>query len=193
MNLIQQLTLQHTQDNIMACFAEIDEETYQVLNVVVVPDEQEHRGQEYLAQDCGLGGMWVQTSSNTRAGTHYYYGTFVPSGKPAFRKNYAKIGGYYDPVADAFHAAKPVEYPSFILDPDTFTWKPPVPMPTELPEGLESDNYVYIWNESELIWVLQETPQLITVFDVENNPEMLAELDRKYKEKLEQENNQENN
>jgi hypothetical protein len=96
-------------------------------------------------------------------------------------------------VADAFYGAKPVAYPSFILDPDTFTWKSPVPMPTELPEGLESDNYVYIWNESELKWVLQETPPSITILDVENNPEILAELDRKYKQQLEQENNQENN
>ena len=177
----------------MAHFAEIDEETNKVLNVLTVPDEQEHRGQEYLAEDCGLGGKWIQTSCNTRAGVHYHYSTFVPSGKPAFRKNYAKIGGYYDPVADAFYGAKPVAYPSFILDPDTFTWKSPVPMPTELPEGLESDNYVYIWNESELKWVLLETPPSITILDVENNPEILTELDRKYKQQLEQENNQENN
>jgi hypothetical protein len=62
-------------------------------------------------------------------------------------------------------------------------------MPTELPEGLESDNYVYIWNESQLQWILQEIPKSITMFDVENDPDILAELDRKYKQQLEQENN----
>jgi hypothetical protein len=170
----------------MACFAEIDEETYQVLNVLVVPNEQEHRGQEYLAEDCGFGGTWIQTSSNTRAGVHYNYNTWEPSGQPAFRKNYAKIGGYYDPVADAFHAAKPTQYPSFILDADTFTWKPPIPMPTELPEGLASDNYVYIWDESNIQWVLQETPESISIFDIENNPQKLDEIDRRYKEQIEQ-------
>ena len=45
---------------------------------------------------------YVQTSYNTRAGVHYNYNSWEPSGKPAFRKNYAKVGGYYDPVADAF-------------------------------------------------------------------------------------------
>jgi hypothetical protein len=173
----------------MATFAEIDGETYQVINVVKVPDEQEHRGQEYLAEDCGLGGIWVQTSVNTRAGVHYNYDSWEPSGQPAFRKNYAKIGGYYDPIADAFHAAKPAGYPSFILDPETFTWRPPILPPTELPEDLESTNYAYIWNESQMEWILKETPKSITMFDVENNPELLAELDRKYKQQLEQKNN----
>jgi hypothetical protein len=152
---MEQLILQLSQDNIMAHFAEIDEETYQVLNVIVVPDEQEHRGQEYLAEDCGLGGMWIQTSYNTRCGVHYKPNSFDPSGQPALRKNYAKIGGYYDPIADAFHSEKPVGTPSFILDPDTFTWVAPVPLPENLPEGLdEFSDYAYIWDESQLQWVL---------------------------------------
>jgi hypothetical protein len=139
----------------MAHFAEIDEETYQVLNVIVVPDEQEHRGQEYLAEDCRLGGMWVQTSYNTRCGIHYKPNSFEPSGQPALRKNYAKIGGYYDPIADAFYSEKPVDNPSFILDPDTFIWVPPVPFPKKLPEGLDQfSNYAYIWDESQLQWFL---------------------------------------
>jgi len=140
----------------MAHFAEIDEETYQVLNVLVVPNEQEHRGQEYLAEDCGLGGIWIQTSSNTRAGVHYNYNSWEPSGQPAFRKNYAKIGGYYDPVADAFHGPKPAGFESFVLDPETFTWGPPIPLPTELPDGLSPENYDYSWDESQVQWVLTE-------------------------------------
>jgi hypothetical protein len=38
-------------------------------------------------------------------------------------------------------------------------------------------------------WVLQAISPSITMFDVENDPEILAELDRKHKQQLEQENN----
>lgn len=47
----------------MAHFAEIDSNNV-VLRVLVVDNEHEQRGQEFLANDCGLGGTWVQTSYN---------------------------------------------------------------------------------------------------------------------------------
>ena len=47
----------------MAHFAELDENNV-VTQVLVVPDEQEHRGEDFLANDLGLGGRWVQTSYN---------------------------------------------------------------------------------------------------------------------------------
>ena len=47
----------------MAHFAQLDENNV-VLQVVVVDNSQEHRGQEFLAEDCNLGGTWVQTSYN---------------------------------------------------------------------------------------------------------------------------------
>ena len=47
----------------MAHFAEIDSNS-KVLRVLVVPDEQEDRGQEYLADELNMGGTWVQTSYN---------------------------------------------------------------------------------------------------------------------------------
>ena len=72
----------------MAHFAEIDENNI-VVRVLVVPDEQEHRGGEYLANDLGLGGLWVQTSYNAN-----------------IRKNYAGVGHQYDPVRDAFIAPR---------------------------------------------------------------------------------------
>lgn len=56
-----------------------------VEQVLVVPDTQEHRIQEFLADDLGLGGTWVQTSYNA-----------------TIRKNYAGIGMTYDSVRDAF-------------------------------------------------------------------------------------------
>ena len=68
----------------MAHFAEINGDNV-VVRVLVVPDTQEHRGQEFLADDLGLGGTWVQTSYNA-----------------TIRKNYAGIGMTYDSGRDAF-------------------------------------------------------------------------------------------
>lgn len=68
----------------MAHFAELDENN-KVLRVLVVDNSQEHRGQEFLAVDCGLGGRWIQTSYNEN-----------------FRGKFAGIGDIYDEVKDVF-------------------------------------------------------------------------------------------
>jgi hypothetical protein len=68
----------------MAHFAEIDSNN-KVLRVLVVDNSQEHRGQEFLADDLGLGGTWIQTSYNAN-----------------FRGKYAGIGDTYDAVNDVF-------------------------------------------------------------------------------------------
>jgi hypothetical protein len=54
----------------MAHFAEIDLDN-KVLRVLVVDNSQEHRGQEFLANDLGLGGTWIQTSYNANFGGKY--------------------------------------------------------------------------------------------------------------------------
>lgn len=74
----------------MAHYAELSDKKI-VTRVLVVPDEQEHRGQEYLANDLGLGGRWIQTSYNGN-----------------IRGKFAGIGDLYDPVADVF-LSPPVE------------------------------------------------------------------------------------
>ena len=89
----------------MAHFAQIDENNL-VVQVLVVPDSQEHRGQEFLANDLNLGGTWVQTS---------YNGTI--------RANYAGIGYTYDEVNDVFIAPQPSE--DAVLNNETFTWELP--------------------------------------------------------------------
>lgn len=68
----------------MAHFAEIDSNNV-VLRVLVVADEHEHRGQEFLAVDCGLGGTWLQTSYNGN-----------------IRGKFAGIGDVYDESNDEF-------------------------------------------------------------------------------------------
>jgi hypothetical protein len=96
----------------MAHFARIDENNT-VIHVVVVDNEHEHRGQQYLAEDLGLGGTWIQTSYNTRGGIHALGGT-------PLRKNYAGIGYTYDPDRDAFIPAKPSN--NSVLDEETCLW-----------------------------------------------------------------------
>ena len=96
----------------MAHFAQIDENNI-VIQVVVVDDSQQHRGQEFLAEDLRLGGTWIQTSYNTFAGVHQL------GGEP-LRKNYAGIGYTYDPERDAFIPPKPTE--DAILDEETCLW-----------------------------------------------------------------------
>lgn len=107
----------------MAHFAEIDENGI-VTRVLVVPDQQEHRGHEYLADDLGLGGTWIQTSYNNN-----------------IRKQYAGIGYKYDVDADVFIGPQP--YPSWELD-ENHDWQAPVSMP--------DDGLVYVWNEENLEW-----------------------------------------
>lgn len=90
----------------MAHFAEIDQNNI-VLRVLVVPDEQEHRGHDYLSER--LGGTWVQTSYNNR-----------------IRKQFAGPGYTYDSTADVFIAPQPFQ--SWSLDAN-HDWQPPTPMP----------------------------------------------------------------
>jgi hypothetical protein len=68
----------------MAHFAEIDNNN-KVLRVLVVDNSQENKGQDFLANELGLGGTWIQTSYNNN-----------------FRGKYAGIGDTYDPVEDVF-------------------------------------------------------------------------------------------
>ena len=146
----------------MAHFAEVDENNI-VINVLKVPDNQEHRGQEYLAVDCNLGGKWIQTSYNTKAGVHYD-DNGIPDGKPSIRKNYAIIGGHYDPIGDAFYPPKPAMFASYILNTENYTWEPPVLMP-DLPEGCTFETHGYVWDESLVNWVLMEIPS-----DINDSP-----------------------
>lgn len=118
----------------MAHYAEIDENNV-VIRVLVVPDNQEHRGHEYMANDLGLGGTWVKTSYNTNGGVHLNGGT-------PFRKNYAGVGYKFDSTRDAFIPPKPFE--SWVLDEETCCWKAPVAYPT--------DGLMYEWNENLVDW-----------------------------------------
>jgi hypothetical protein len=118
----------------MAHFAQIDENNI-VVQVLVVGDDQEHRGQDFLANDLNLGGTWIKTSYNTHGGVHSNGGT-------PLRKNYAGIGYTYDAGRDAFIPPKP--FNSWLLNEDTCLWEAPTPMPTE--------GGPYMWVEDDLNW-----------------------------------------
>jgi hypothetical protein len=85
-------------------------------------------------------GTWIQTSYNTHGGQH-------PEGRP-LRGNYAGIGYTYDATNDVFYAPQP--YPSWTIAAPTWTWTPPVAMPT--------DGKLYSWNESIKNWEITPSP-----------------------------------
>ena len=76
----------------MAHFAEIGNDN-KVIRVLVIDNEFENDGQEYLAETIGLGGTWVQTSYNSK-----------------IRGKYAGINDTYDKEKDEFISPEPV-YP----------------------------------------------------------------------------------
>lgn len=77
-----------------------------VKRVLVVPNEQENRAQDFLSKDLGLGGTWVQTSYNNN-----------------IRKNFAGTGYIYDSQRDAFIAPEPQGHIGF--DEETCRWMMP--------------------------------------------------------------------
>jgi len=110
----------------MAHWAEIDENNI-VLSVTVGDNNEPDEGYQWLIDN--LGGTWIQTSYNSRGGIHYNQIIkddqeidFIPSGKPALRKNYAGIGYTYDPIRDAFIPPKP-EIGNWVLNEETCLWE----------------------------------------------------------------------
>jgi hypothetical protein len=89
----------------MAHFAKIENGI--VTNIVVVDNEHEEYGEEYL-NSLGLEGKWIQTSYNAN-----------------FRVKYAAIGDEYDEENDWFKPAQP--NPSFTWDEETWSWVDPNP------------------------------------------------------------------
>ena len=128
----------------MAHFAEINHEN-QVLRVVCIGNSDclDDRGQE--SEEVGISFCktlfgdytnWKQTSYNG-----------------SFRKNYAGIGYYYDPMRDAFIAPRPFD--SWKLNETTCRWEAPIPYP----EQEDSENPVlYYWEERTQEWKEIEVP-----------------------------------
>ena len=120
----------------MAHFAKIENNI--VVNVIVIPDEQENNGQQYI-NDLNIEGTWLQCSYNTYANQHKFGGT-------PLRGNYPAVGFSYDPLNDVFIAPKPSDRPSWVLDENMLIWVPPIPMP----DGEQP----WHWDEEQVNWVL---------------------------------------
>ncbi len=106
----------------MSHFAEIDSNGI-VLRVLVVPDTEEANGQNYLANELGLGGTWIQTSFNNK-----------------IRGTFAGVGYEYNEQEDIFIAPQP--FPSWTRV-GSF-WEAPSPYP--------NDGKSYSWNEETGSW-----------------------------------------
>jgi len=116
----------------MAHFAQIDENNI-VLQVLVVPDDQQQRGHDYLSSDLGLGGNWIQTSYNG-----------------SIRKMFAGVGYSYNSDLDIFLPPKP--FNSWVLNEEKGEWEAPIERP-EVELGM-----VTIWNEENQEWGIEELP-----------------------------------
>lgn len=85
----------------MKYFARIEET--KVVNILTVADDVTD-GQNFLANDCGLGGTWIEIN----------------------KSGSAMIGGTYDAENNKF--IEPQPFPSWTLDSNDI-WQPPTPMP----------------------------------------------------------------
>lgn len=130
----------------MAHYAEVNKNNI-VINVIVGKDETpDFNWEEYYTRTMGTENStrFIRTSYNTSCGKHRAGG--IP-----FRKNYASIGGIYDPVRDAFYREKP--FTSWVLNEETCQWEPPIPPPTDF---IENGSVKYLWDELTLSWKLKQ-------------------------------------
>jgi hypothetical protein len=109
----------------MAHFAELENNIVQ--RVIVISDEEEHRGQEFINNELGFEGIWLQCSYNNNI-----RGLF-----PA--ENYI-----YDADSDSFYP--PAPFPSWVLN------KSKVPHFWESPLGGVEDDFQR-WDEENQQWV----------------------------------------
>ena len=119
----------------MAHYAYIDSDSV-VTQVIVGKDESD------TSHDWEVFYGAKRTSYNTHGGVHANGGT-------PFRYNYAGIGYTFNDAPEwsaqggAFIPPQP--FPSWVLNPDTALWDPPVPMPSE--------GGPWAWDEGTLSWL----------------------------------------
>ena len=117
--------------------------------------EDESVGQQYLeTHNNWPAQMWIQTSYNTKGGTHSGGGT-------PLRGNYAGIGYTWDEDDQIFWPKKP--YASWVKDITTASWKSPIGDAPALTAEQTSQNEAYThlwsydWNEDNQSWDLTDS------------------------------------
>lgn len=129
----------------MAHFALVNEQNI-VENIIVLSNDDEENGADFINNVLGQPGRWIQTSYNTREGVHYGPNR-LPDGGVAIRKNYASIGYYYDETRDAF--IPPSGGTNWILNEEKCVYEPPIPKPDCPPDA----DYTYIWEDPIQEWL----------------------------------------
>lgn len=124
-------------------FANISEDNI-VLNVIVIPSENSDQGQEFINEELGLQGTWIETDIYSRYGIKYQEDGITPTDGPPLRYTYATVGYIYDPELDVFYPPQPIENPSWIFNPEKMIWVPPIPMP--------ETGGPWLWNEELVDW-----------------------------------------
>ena len=139
----------------MAHFAKINSEkkvlAVHVLNNSDMLDgdgvEDETVGQQYLERHNNWPAqMWIQTSYNTRGGTHN-----SGDNSKALRGNYASVGYTWDEDNNIFYTKKP--YASWVLNTTDAQWHSPIgDAPDDLTDEEKAANTRYEWNEGTGAW-----------------------------------------
>jgi hypothetical protein len=118
----------------MAHWAELDENNI-VLRVTVGDNDDPNGDEGYQWLIDNLGGRWIKCSYNTAKGVHALGGT-------PLRWTYPGIGYIYLEDLDSFVEPKP--YASWVINPETKEWIPPVPKP---------DSGIWVWDEDTTSWI----------------------------------------
>jgi hypothetical protein len=124
-------------------FAQIDTSNNIVQRVLVITQDVINTGA------FGDPNTFVQTSYGARDGIEWDMSTNTPTGNTALRYRYAAIGMWYDQANDVFSLPKPASNPSWVYTSNSWSWQPPIPMPTDA----VPPNY-YEWIEANTSWVL---------------------------------------
>jgi len=127
----------------MAHFAKVNQENNLVETIIVVSDEFENDGQNYINSTLNKPGNWVQTSYNTINNTHKLGGT-------PLKGNFASVGYSYDEERDIFLPPKP--FNSWTLNEANADWEAPIARP--------DDDSFYAWNEVLQTWDLITYPNV---------------------------------
>lgn len=124
----------------MAHFANINEENI-VTEVIVVSDDQENNANEFLAS-IGLPGNWLQCSYNN-----------------SIRGRFPAAGWIYSEQDDKFYPPRPKET-SWVWDEAVYQYVPPKPIPSEYPVDKPEDQWIWVWSEESIDWVLEERSEI---------------------------------
>lgn len=131
----------------MAHFCELDSDNV-ILQTIVVNNEvisdlpypeSEKPGIDFCQSIYGQNTIWLQTSING-----------------SFRRCYGQPGYVYIPQYDLFIEPKP--YPSWVFDPVTKNWVPPMEKP--------NDGQNYYWDENYHVWVAYNPEQPLPTYEV---------------------------